>query len=795
MNNLSNAQFSTDFLSEVLSEALSLAHKGYRVFPIAFMNKNPAISAWPEKAASDQMAVTDLFSGREQSNLAIVADDLLIIDIDVREDGNGYAFLPQLIEAAEENWDAAPCIRTPSGGEHRYFRLPSDLGGLKITQRANVLGAQSRVDVRTGNSYVLVPPSLTEKGKYHGVLPPKKELPEAPLALLKLLFQQQEEAKVTDTTRQAPVFMRKLLNPEELSDWGKQRYHLLELTKKWNVLDVSNDEDWRKVMFALAHDAHERHLETEEAWQLLEWWSQTLHDGSLCPSYNEEENRRRFEHALTNCRNEPISFGTIVNEIATCIANQVPKGQAIEQLQKVYKGDPIPQTLGMAAMNRDFAFVKSTGRNSVETGVWSESDNKAYRISDFREILRAVKISVRDSKKPFYIAEYWLNWHDRREVFGLDFSPSKPEYFEKSGKLYINEFRGFDVEKQSPHPDEEGQELINVISRHILERICRGKKDLQEEIIRLLVFWVQNPHLPGQKALVLRGGQGTGKSLFGRFLGNIFGPYSNETASSVIAAGRFNGHLRKTILLVANEAFFAGNHDQRRNLKSLITDEIIMFESKRKDAVPGRNCVHLVMTTNEDWAVPAEADDRRFVVLDIAPRQPGDEEYFSKLAKAVQHPQVAAYFFQKLKNFELGEWHPSHMRHITQAIVDQKIMSLEGVEKYVYDVLQDGVILRGKDVINPFGSDTDLVMSNSGRWRVLNKNETDLVEKHIHNYFSRKDPLPSKASIAKRLKQCMGIQMKKIKGERTWLFPPLDEARRNFERYLKSEGYIHWDDE
>ena len=71
-------------------------------------------------------------------------------------------------------------------------------------------------------------------------------------------------------------------------------------------------------------------------------------------------------------------------------------------------------------------------------------------------------------------------------------------------------------------------------------------------------------------------------------------------------------------MLFADEAFFAGDRSHESILKALITEETLMIEPKGVDPFAVRNCLHLIMSSNNDWVIPAGADARRYFVLGVS---------------------------------------------------------------------------------------------------------------------------------------------------------------------------------
>ena len=82
--------------------------------------------------------------------------------------------------------------------------------------------------------------------------------------------------------------------------------------------------------------------------------------------------------------------------------------------------------------------------------------------------------------------------------------------------------------------------------------------------------------------------------------------------------GNFNSHLRDVCVLGVNEAFFAGDPRQVGPLKALITEPTLAIEQKFVDLITVPNTLHLMVTTNEDWSIPASVDARRFCYFEVS---------------------------------------------------------------------------------------------------------------------------------------------------------------------------------
>lgn len=109
--------------------ALNYARHGFRIFPLVPNGKTPANEGnWRKTASSDPQRVHDMWTcpvlGAEQDyNIGIALDrNTLVVDIDVRDGKQGKESL-EFVEAIYEPLPPTLTIGTPTGGEHRYYRV------------------------------------------------------------------------------------------------------------------------------------------------------------------------------------------------------------------------------------------------------------------------------------------------------------------------------------------------------------------------------------------------------------------------------------------------------------------------------------------------------------------------------------------------------------------------------------------------------------------------------------------------------------------------------------------------
>ena len=275
-------------------------------------------------------------------------------------------------------------------------------------------------------------------------------------------------------------------------------------------------------------------------------------------------------------------------------------------------------------------------------------------------------------------ARVWMV-HTRRRYYPRGFVLDS--HAEQDGPAY-NLWRGFSVE---PQPGD-----WSLMRSHIEEVLAAGDSELATYIINWTAWSFQNPATPPRVALVFRGGQGVGKGMFAGAVTDIFGSHGMRVQNMQHLVGKFNAHLRHLCLLFADEAVVP-NSDGEGALKGLITEPTIPIEAKGVDVINADNHLHVIMATNNEWAIPAAADARRFAVFDVSNHRRGDHDYFHALAQQMKEGGLAAMLHDLLER-DLGDFRPEDCRPTTDALLTQMDLSLQGAELVVHNLLREGEI-------------------------------------------------------------------------------------------------------
>ena len=298
---------------------------------------------------------------------------------------------------------------------------------------------------------------------------------------------------------------------------------------------------------------------------------------------------------------------------------------------------------------------------------------------DFRNryMNRTVVEQKDDDVKVTPLGQWWLRHSHRRQYESLVFAPGQ-----EVDSAY-NLWRGFTV------PSKPGD--CSLFKQHLLENVCRGNEEHYAYLWGWMANAVQHPDRPGHSAVVMRGGQGVGKSFVAKTLGHLFGRHFMQVSNPSHLVGNFNAHLRDCVVLFGDEAFYAGDKKHESVLKMLITEDMLVIEPKGVDAEMSTNCVHLMMASNDDWVVPAGLDDRRFFVLDVSPEHKEDTKYFGAIAAQLQGDGYAALLYELL-GYDLSEFNVRRVPK-TRALQEQKMHSMNHEQEWWFTKLRQGVIL------------------------------------------------------------------------------------------------------
>jgi hypothetical protein len=287
-------------------------------------------------------------------------------------------------------------------------------------------------------------------------------------------------------------------------------------------------------------------------------------------------------------------------------------------------------------------------------------------------------VSPQGKSTKTYTAVEWLEWKGRRSYEGMAFAPNG-----KCPPNLYNMFRGLGCE---PKPGD-----WSLMREHILHVICDGDEENYLWVEAWLARLVQFPggDRPGT-SIVLKGGQGTGKGMFANNFGRIIGPHFVHLTSQDQLTSKFNAMFADSLLVFADESCYPGDKAGVGRLKGLITEPQLTIEHKGVNSFQIDNHVNLIMASNEEWVVPADWDDRRFCVLQVADVVKQNHDYFDALQAQMDNGGREAW----LAHLLTVDTTAVNLRNApkTEAKTQQIVAGLHPADLYWYECVEDAAV-------------------------------------------------------------------------------------------------------
>lgn len=713
-----------------LQSALSLAAAGFHVFPLRLHGKTPAFTGWQDLATRDQGTIEEWFRG-DAYNIGIYTARfgegaaVLALDVDNKGDKRGDEEVLRL-ELDGRDFPATLEQYTPTGGRHLLYLVDEP-----VKQGANVLGPG--LDIRSDGGYVVAAGSTLLTGHYTANGAP---IAPAPQWLIDACGRAPERSAPADidlsqidqgrAARRAVEYLQ-TAPPSIQGQGGDQTAYIVACRlKDFGVTQVTAVE------------------------LLAEHWNPMC-----CPPWSEDDLADKVKNAY--------SYGI-----------EAPGAAAPEaQFPPVPRADDVePVALHpLEAMNREFAYcLDGGGTKGFVLHETSDQDGNPkinyLAMEAFNWLMTNRPFQTGKQTEP--ISKAWMAWPQRRTYYGVVFAPEK-----QLGSNFFNLWGGFAVK---PAPGDWSK-----FRDHIFRNICSGNQEHFDYLMKWAARMIQRPADQGCVAIVLRSSEGTGKGIFAHTLRRIAGRHGMHLVNAKHLLGNFNSHLEDKIFVFADECFYAGDKAQEGALKTIITEDKIVVEPKGRTAYQADNRLHIVMATNNDWAVPASASARRFLVLDVNEARQQDTAYFNAIRREMTAGGDEA-FMHYLVNLDLSGFDVYDVPK-TKALGDQKDRSLRNVPAWLRHVLNSGRV--GLAAWSDAGS---LVISKSEAheaYMTWARNGKYRGDENISSItFGRE--------LSKVLKEALrDTRVSTGRRENAYRFAPLVECRAAFDAYMRQP--MEWD--
>lgn len=370
-----------------------------------------------------------------------------------------------------------------------------------------------------------------------------------------------------------------------------------------------------------------------------------------------------------------------------CLDQKNPQGYAVRQIQRAKEN---AEDENLPGFNDDHFVTAIGGKVRVvrEELIGNRRKFTFYERGSFEALYcnRWVEIGEDANGNPKFqeLGKWWFKHPNRRQYLGgIVFDPGA-----ESDPSQYNLWRGFSCKAVG------GDAHIPYLD-HIRDNICHGNEDHYNYLLNWMARVVQNPATQSETAIVLRGKEGTGKNTFVEVFGSLVQDHFLDTSKTEHIVGKFNSHLRGKLLVHANEAFFAGDKRHEADLKSLITEPTLGIEAKGIDITEENNFIHLVMSSNSEWVVPAGPQSRRYMVLDVSDAHMQDDQYFFNIKRHIRDGG-REHLLRFLLDRDLSEF---NVRRIpaTKALREQRRLTMSPEVEWMYLCLDRGYIGHAQD--------------------------------------------------------------------------------------------------
>lgn len=523
-----------------------------------------------------------------------------VIDVDRHGGEDGLAVL-RALEEENEMLPMGPSQSTPNGGFHYLFRWQEN-----ATSSTSKIG--EAIDTRGGTKtackgHIVTWPSMIDGKAYEWKT--SGPLPMIPRWIMKAMG-----AAWRPDNLPAPSGSGMGRGNENLclDDFEKQ----VPVDQVERMLGQIDPDDMTYDQWVRVGMAIRSQYPDDEGFELWDTWSST---------------GTRYKKGECNIRWEGFSdFGTV--RMGTLFYMATEAGWEPDE-EDVVAGKIQSH---IERINSTYAFTMVGGKARIirerTKSHESEKHMAAYDLLDkyaFEAFLDNDRVVVDDdSGKSIPIAKIWLASEARRTYpNGIGLFP------EGSPSGYYNTWEGF-----SYRPIKGSCRLF---LQHIKQVICRGRVSEYEWVIDWLADLVQNPADSKGTAIVMRGGEGTGKGTLANTIGDLFGSHYMHLIDDAHLTSNFNAFMMDALLVFADEITWGGNKKTSGKLKGLVTEKFLIGERKGVDAQSFRNLTHLMIASNSDWVIPAGADSRRWYVADVSDMYKGNTAYFNALDREIKN--------------------------------------------------------------------------------------------------------------------------------------------------------------
>lgn len=434
-------------------------------------------------------------------------------------------------------------------------------------------------------------------------------------------------------------------------------------------------------------------------------------------------------------------------------------------------------------LNEKHAVLSGAGKVKVmrfaPDGTFTLESEYDFRIWYANRTIKVIQATAKGEPKETEVSygNFWMKHPERRQYERIVFDPrAKPTQASDSEERIesFNLWRGFSVQPNALLGD------CEIFLDHLRANVCGGNAKHYQWLLGWMAHLIQRPWEKPCVAVALKGAKGVGKTIVGEILGELLKHHTVTVSQPSHLVGKFNAHLARAVLVLVEEAFWAGDKTAEGALKDQITGATIRVERKGFDVEELPSFHRYLITGNADWMIPATNEDRRWAMFKVGAERMQDRRYFGAMMEEMRTGGYEA-LMHLLLEFDLSSV-DVFIAPRTQGLAEQQIANLQNVQRWWFDALTTGA-LPGCE--NPKRDWT-------GGAVTVETVEFRTAYEHWHRAHRYQGELASEEAFGRDLRaMCPSVENVQLRksGDRSRFYklPRLGKCRAEFEEWLRCD--------
>lgn len=344
----------------------------------------------------------------------------------------------------------------------------------------------------------------------------------------------------------------------------------------------------------------------------------------------------------------------------------------LEDLEKIIaEAEPVEEASALWELNEEVVLVRDPAL------VVDRVKGTRMQPHNFSNVIYANRQHFEyGEKKPKKVntAKKWLEWPNRFQAERLVYMPGQPEYVDGCWNLW----KGWGVE---PKRGDVGPWL------RLLDYLFAKQDKERQWFERWCAYPLQFPGTKLFSSVAIWGVvQGTGKTLVGYTLKDIYGPNAIEIRNHNLTSG-FNSWADGKQFVIGDEITGSDKRVDADRLKGLITQEEAIINAKYLPEYSVKDCTNYYFTSNNPDAFFLDDTDRRFFIHEVVGK-PAEQSLYDNFDKWRKNGGPA-HLFDYLLRLPVGDFKPKGPALSTKAKEEMTWSSKSDLGTWCRELLAD----------------------------------------------------------------------------------------------------------